>query len=83
MNGAVVTADYLNPPGDFGCCALDDAAGTGHDGPCAWVCSWCDGSATCWLCNGYAAGDDCDWCEGCDGTGSCFYCYDGMEVDDV
>lgn len=61
-------AQYLEPPEDYGCCALDDAAGSGHEGPCAWVCSDCNGST---------------WCEGCDGTGSCFRCYEGMEVDDV
>lgn len=62
---------------DYGCCALKD----GHDGPCAWVCSDCNGTQKCWLCHGDAGLDDVTYCSECDVPGSCFRCYEGMEVD--
>lgn len=62
---------------DEGCCTLD----YGHDGVCAIVCPDCDGTTNCWVCDGYACGDDVTWCEGCDGTGGCFTCYEGVVAD--
>lgn len=59
----------LPPPEDFGCCALDDAAGSGHRGPCAWKCGTCHGSGMCPACDGWAG--ELAGCRGCDGSGAC------------
>lgn len=77
----MLTAIQSEP--DHRCCLLDDERGTGHEGPCAWLCSYCGGSAKCGICRGDAGLDDCGSCEGCDGTGHCLYCFDGMETDYV
>jgi hypothetical protein len=63
----------------FGCCALDDDRGTGHEGPCEAICSTCEGVGECPECDG--EGDDCPEC---DGGGSCpAGCYEGRMIDEV
>jgi hypothetical protein len=62
---------------DYSCCALD----VDHDGPCAWVCSECNGSTYCWACGGPSGDDMGTGCGECDGDGYCHHCYEGMEVD--
>lgn len=64
---------------DYGCCVLDDRQGSGHDGPCAFVCDHCQGSGSCPACAG--TGDDgsgLDYtCTEC-GGGSCPHCDEGL-----
>lgn len=76
-----VSAPIAQLEEDYGCCALDDNAGTGHEGPCAFICHHCQGTSKCPACNG--SGDDgsgLDYtCMEC-GGGSCPFCQDGMEV---
>jgi len=63
---------------DYGCCALDTAAGAGHEGPCGWKCTWCGGTGRCLDCDGTGGDDDVVRCHPCDGTGSCIHgCYEG------
>ena len=62
---------------DYACCMLDE--GEGHEGPCQWLCSWCDGSGRCPDCGG---GDDLG-CDECDGTGSCLHGCDAGVCTDV
>lgn len=66
----------------YGCCALDDERGSGHDGPCEWVCSTCNGSGRCPECNGVIE-DDLDWCELCENNGCPGGCYEGRVQEDV
>ena len=83
FTGRVVIASgrgHTYPPGedDFGCCALDDKEGSGHDGPCGWWCESCAGSGTCLECQGF--GDNISGCPWCYGDGVCpGGCDDGWE----
>ena len=67
---------------DFGCCALDDARGSGHDGPCQWKCSTCGGTGVCPEC-GDVVEDDIDYCELCQNAGCPGGCYEGWVTEDV
>lgn len=71
------------PEVDYGCCALDDERGSGHEGPCGWKCSHCGGTGRCPACGG--RGDDgsgLDFtCTEC-GGGECPHCNEGMVSDD-
>lgn len=58
------------------CCTRDP----GHEGPCAWFCSWCSGDGGCPGCDGW---DDLG-CEECGGGLVCQYCGGAGEfVEDV
>jgi hypothetical protein len=61
-----VEEDRRRPPTDDGCCTFD----AGHDGPCAWFCSWCSGEGSCPGCDGF---DDLG-CDECGGSLACQYC---------
>ena len=68
---------------DFGCCALDDAAGSGHEGPCGYRCSTCGATGTCPDCGGDGGLDDVQRCLPCDGTGRCpEWCDEGWRYDE-
>lgn len=55
---------------DYGCCALDTADGTGHEGPCGRRCYLCHGApGKCPWCLG--DGPELAGCHGCDTTGDC------------
>ena len=68
----------VEPPEDYGCCALDDAKGSGHDGPCAWKCSECNGTGRCLPCRRDCYCDDVVQCSECDGNHTCQFCYEGF-----
>lgn len=77
MSSLDAIADYETY--EDGCCDI----GAGHDGPCAWICSECNGTTHCWACGGPPGDDLGTGCSECDGTGSCFRCYEGMVSDDA
>jgi hypothetical protein len=54
-----------------GCCTRKE----GHEGPCEWLCSDCNGASRCLDCDGHGCGE-------CDDTGDCLYCTDGYVLDD-
>lgn len=55
---------------DYGCCARS----VGHDGPCEWDCSDCDGTGRCVVCDDECFCDDVVTCDWCDGTHACPAC---------
>jgi hypothetical protein len=59
------------------CCSLVD----GHDGPCAYLCSHCQGSGRCSYCRGTGGYDDVQRCTECD-AGHCPYCDEGLVSDE-
>lgn len=62
---------YADELPDWGCCALDDAYGSGHQGPCGWKCPMCMGYGYCLDCNGTGGPDDVQVCEWCGGSSQC------------
>lgn len=66
----------------FACCAFD-GEGRGHDGPCAWTCNGCGGTALCPECAGSGGEDDVQLCELCEGSGRCIGgCENGVVIED-
>jgi hypothetical protein len=65
---------------DYRCCARPD----GHDGPCEWICSDCNGTGRCPTCDsGDCVCDDVVQCEWCDGNHACPICFDGWIVESL
>jgi hypothetical protein len=58
-------------------CALEAQ----HDGPCAYLCSYCQGSGRCPACGGTGGYDDVQRCTECD-AGHCPYCNEGLVSDE-